>query len=786
MIALLQRLRLMLWAGLLLACLLVIAQTTFVSDLSAFMPQAPSARQQLLVDQFHDGVIGRLIMIGIEGGDERSRAAASRDLANTLRSTGLFIGIQNGDPTIEQRDRAYFFQHRYLLSPAITAQHFTASALHDAIRDTLDQLSGSMGLLIQSLFTHDPTGETLQLLDPFSGSDPPNTRHQAWASQDGTRAVLLAYTRAPGNDIDAQAHAMTLIRQTFRQLPQKPIGLHLVMSGPGVFSVNARNTIQKEVTKLASASLLLVMSLLLLVYRSPKLLLLGLLPVLSGTLVGIAMVSLVFGKVHGLTLGFGTTLIGEAVDYSIYFYLQRAGHFQPTSFWRTIWLGVATSIAGFAALLASTFPGLAQLGVYSISGLIAAVLVTRYILPALLPATYHLPDLSRPAQRLDSWLGYAGRLRHLPWLLTLAACFVIAQHHNRLWNRDLAALSPINQADQQLDQRLRHDLGAPDLRYMVAFNAMDQEHALQGAERIGALLSHYRPSPSADSLAFTSPAMVLPSQALQRQRQQALPDATTLSHNLEQALQSLPVKPETLSGFLADIRTAKQQKLLSRTDLQGTSAVLLVDSLVIRRAHDYLMLIPLQPSTHQDAFHLNIRQLQADLQGAHVHHLVVIDLLEESTNLFDTYRQEIVSLSGLGCLIIMALLGVALHSWSRTLRVAAPLFCAVLCVTALLLASGTTLTILHLVGLLLVVAIGSNYALFFENSAFDPATTPHQMPLSLAIATTTTVGSFGILGLSPIAVLSAIGSTVSLGALLSLVFSAILARPPSRNATPLG
>jgi len=44
--------------------------------------------------------------------------------------------------------------------------------------------------------------------------------------------------------------------------------------------------------------------------------------VLSGALAGVAAVSLGFGVVHGITLGFGTALIGEAVDYSIYLFMQ--------------------------------------------------------------------------------------------------------------------------------------------------------------------------------------------------------------------------------------------------------------------------------------------------------------------------------------------------------------------------------------------------------------------------------------------------------------------------------
>ena len=113
------------------------------------------------------------------------------------------------------------------------------------------------------------------------------------------------------------------------------------------------------------------------------------LPVATGVLAGIAAVSLGFGKVHGLTLAFGTTLIGEAVDYAIYYLIQvrkasNNGGAQAwvQAHWPTVRLGLLTSLCGFAALVFSGFPGLAQLGVFSIAGLIAAALTTRFVLPS--------------------------------------------------------------------------------------------------------------------------------------------------------------------------------------------------------------------------------------------------------------------------------------------------------------------------------------------------------------------------------------------------------------------
>ena len=117
-----------------------------------------------------------------------------------------------------------------------------------------------------------------------------------------------------------------------------------------------------------------------------QLLTLGLLPVVSGALAGIVAVSLAYGTVFGITVGFGSALIGEAVDYSIYYFVQsgRSGLAAwRERFWPTIRLGVLTSVCGFGALLFSGFPGLSQLGLYSLSGVLDRGLVTRFVLPQL-------------------------------------------------------------------------------------------------------------------------------------------------------------------------------------------------------------------------------------------------------------------------------------------------------------------------------------------------------------------------------------------------------------------
>ena len=78
---------------------------------------------------------------------------------------------------------------------------------------------------------------------------------------------------------------------------------------------------------------------------------------------------------------------------------------------------------------------------------------------------------------------------------------------------------------------------------------------------------------------------------------------------------------------------------------------------------------------------------------------------------------------------------------------------------------------MHLVGLLLVVAVGSNYALFFNQSSLSARTLT-----SMLFANLTTVIGFGILAFSNVTILQALGITVAPGVILALLYSIIFAK----------
>ena len=774
----------LIWLGFILVCCGIMGQTSFNEDMSAFLPASPTQKQQLLVSMLKDGMVARLILVGIEGGDAATRAELSKFMAKRLRDDPFFLQISNGDASSQERDRTFLFGNRYLLSPAVSAEHFSEAGLHTALAASIEALASSSGLLLKSLLPGDPTGEMIRLLGLIDSGSQPTSLHGAWASKDGTRALLLASTRASGSDLDGQQQAILTIRQAFdvaagvaaKDSANPDASPRLVLTGSGVFSVAARDTIKSEVIRLSVLGSLTIFTLLLAIYRSLATVVLGLLPVASGILAGIAAVSLGFGVVYGITLGFGATLIGEAVDYSIYLFIQsqQDTRLWASRFWPTIRLGMLTSVFGFASLLFSGFPGLAQLGLYSIVGLLTAAAVTRLVLPALNPGVFSHRDFAPFGVRLLGGIRWARHWRWLPAALLSVACVIVFWHRDGMWSHDLAVLSPVSAADQALDASLRAGLGAPDGGYLAIASGQDREAALAAAEKLGSILQTL--TTQGVIAGFTSPALFLPSLDTQQTRLSGLPTSDELQHRLRDAVSGLPVGADRFKPFLADVESARRRGPLRQADLQGTSFALAVDGLLLRQDQRWLALLPLRElvaGSPTDT--VAVRQAIA---ASGLVDVGFMGIKSEADQIYAGYLREVMAFSLTGLAAIVVLLLAALRSVKRVARVMAPLLIAVFVVVAGLALVGQKLTLLHLVGLLLTVAVGSNYALFFDlgRQEVEPPSVEQAITLaSLVFANFATVAGFGLLAFSPVPVLQAIGVTVAPGAVLALAFSALLA-----------
>ena len=738
------------------------------SDLTLFMPAGVNVQERLLLDELREGPAGRLLLIGIEGGDAQSRAQTSRQLVSRLTTSGLFSRVMNGAQRLNTEEWRQLFEYRYLLSPRVTAETFSASTLRAALQERLQDLASPLSTLYSRLIPADPTGEFEVLEQTLQPRQQPTKVDGVWASADGDQALLLAETHASNFDLNAQQQAVESMRTAFTTL-NRTGRLRLLISGPGAYAVLSRDVIRGESTLLSLAASALVALILFVGYRSLPLIMLSAVPVISAMVAGTATVILWFGSIHGITLAFGITLLGITIDYPIHLFSHLKPDEDPRLGLRRIWptlrLGVLTTSAAFVMMMTTGFDGLRQLGLFTLAGLATAALLTRWLLPEFVAVPMRrqatLTGENTPATiRVKPGLGLI-TLRVLVHPVTLAllgitlclGLYGLWVKHDQLWEDDLAALSPIPRHLIDQDRELRRQLNAPEVSHMLIVTADSSEAVLQQAEAMQPRLQALRDAKLLrDSELITR---FLPSIRTQLERRAQLPEKATLQANLEQAMAGLPYKSGTFDPFLEAVEKSRTLPPLKPEVTAETLLGIKVSSLLHPYGNGWLLMIPL--SGVEDPQRLE-RAFKADPQGQ-VHY---VNLKTMTQGFISKFRDQALNRLGWGALFMIAVLTLALRSPRQVGRALLPVTIAVILDLALLLASGQHLSLFHLISLLVVVGISLDYSLFINR----PRTTPQELSRtlhSLTVCFASTAAVFGLLALSDLPVLRAIGSTVVIG-----------------------
>ena len=743
---------------------------TISTDLRSFMPPPQTPDQKLLMDQIGEGPGTRLLLLAIDGAPPETLAELSRALAPALRADAHFEQVINGafDPaSLDEK----LLPYRYLLSPTLDRHNLDAAYLADQLQQRVEDLASPAATLLKPILPRDPTLEVLALAERWSPPKPPAMRDGVWFSADGA-ALLLAETRGAGFDPAAQGEAIDALQAAFDRLPGAGTA-HLTISGPGYFSVLISAKTRAEADRIGMVSTVGFILLLLFAYRSISVLFLAALPIASGALAGIAALAFLFGSAHGITLAFGFTLLGVAQEYPIRLLShRRAGEDALTSV-RALWPLLATAIASAAiaylAFFASGVNGLKQLAVFTISGLVVAGLATRYLLPRVLPERFRDAAQTPGIGKALAFIDAVPRPRWLPWLLTALALIVLWRAPGPMWQNDLAALTPVPEDLLLRDAKLRGELGAPDVRYLLVLQAPDADQVLALSETLEPRLDALVKQGALDAAEL--PSRYLPGTATQRARQAKLPDRATLAAALAEASRDLPFRADLFRPFLDDVDTARGLPPLTAEEFSRSPLGARLASMLIQRDDGWLALGTL--SGVHDAAALTAFTESTGGQAR------LLDLKAASESLVVAYRERILRALGIALALLAVTVIVALRSMRRAWHVLAPMSLATLLVLVVERASGISLSLFHLVALTLAAGLGLHYALFFERPVADAAEARRTLHATL-VCVISALLVFGMQAWSSLPVLRAIGLTVALGVGFHFCLSILMARPSRR------
>jgi predicted exporter len=733
------------------------------ADLAEFLPPGGTPASAFLFRELQSGAATTLLLAAIEGEAPREELARiSRETAAGLRGSGRFSFVGDGTTRPSAEEEAFLFRHRYLLSSGTRAEAFTAAALRPRLEALLDGLRSAASPLLARYAFADPTGIFLDLATEWLGSTQLETFEGAWfaPARPGAppRALLVARAGGAGLDAEAQGEAIAAFRGAW-DAARPPPAARLLLSGPGVFAHEAAARIRADVQLVSLAGFGLLAAFLLWRFRSPLLLALVAVPLLAATVAGYAAAVAVYGSVHAIALGFGMTMLGVAVDYPILLLTLRREDEELSAtaarIWPSLRLAAGAAAAGLLAMLGSGLPGLVQLGLFAGAGLVVAAGVTRWGLPALVPAGARIAARPLPRRISAALRALRGR-RVLAGIALLAALGVLVATRGPAWQRDLAALSPVPAAQQALDGELRAQLGAPDVRgLLVAGPAATEGEALR---RMEAGVAAVQPLVARSLLTgLDAPTRWLPSPEAQRTRQAALPGRAALEAALREASAGLPFRAAAFAPFLAAVEESRGLAPLDLQAFQGGAPTISarLAPLLARHADGAWAVAPASGVTDPAALEAEVARL--GLPG-----VMFLDVKLEMERLLDAYGRTTILWALAGGAAVLGLLALGLGGIGAGARVAAPILGAVLVTLAGLTLAGEELSLFHLASLLLLAGLAIDYALFLAHAGTMSAEGDDRMGAVLSCAVSTLL-TFGMLSLCGTPVLHGIGLTVTIG-----------------------
>ncbi len=740
------------------------------TEITEFMPAGVDAEMTALSRALTGSDLSRTLTLVLSGEDPERATAAARSLAERLGSREDVEWVRAGpDEALEQSFYELYFPRRLTLRDPDVPLDFRARAA-----SLKERLGSPAGAFVRRIATSDPW---LLFLDQSqalqSGGDELLIREGTFVlREDESQAVILVATKASPFEGGATRSFLEELEEEVSALQATHGELTLSQASVHRIAVASERVIRADIERVSTFGTIGVLLLLGLLFQSPRPLLLSTVPIAGGVIVGAGAVFLFFdGRIHGLTLAFGATLIGVALDYVAHlFNHHRLGETGAEETAKEIWpgllVGALTTIAGLVGLAWSSFPGIQQMATFASAGIAAALLLTRYALPpwmsdSAVATRPHRALGSLAAALLDGLRRFRGAVIVLPLLAIGLSAVGIPQAS---FIDDIRALNPVPAELLEEDEHVRGQVARMEAARFAAATGDTLEEALQRSETARRVLLEAVEAGELEHFRSITPMVV--SRQWQRRAIEELPDDA-----FEQTVSALEQE-----GFVRGMFTSFEQTLQEEASLLEWSSL------------DNTPLAPLRNSFHvdlPDGRHGLLTFLQGVQDPAALQRRLEsvegVRFFDQNGYMADAYRRfrtRAQQLIGVGLIAILFLVFVRYRSLRRSLAAFLPALLSCAATVGVLGILGVSVSLLHWVALLLVLSMGVDYGVFMVEAAvmeerdgapgYAAATSA-----SLLMACASTVLSFGVLALSEHPALSAIGLTSAVGVAFSLVLAPI-------------
>ncbi|WP_066016652.1 MMPL family transporter [Endozoicomonas atrinae] len=755
------------------------------TDLMALLPAteqdpASAAASQRFMENFSQRVT---LVISSPSRDKVRKA--TQDLEGRLQESGIFQQlVARLKPELWENIGHYYYPYRYQLAGSDDRTLPSDILGERLINNSLNTLASPMGMVGSDQLLNDPLflmSNWFRSLQGSAGQLKPDEGFLTVEQSGKYHIMITGLLKGEVLTLSRQASVVTAINDAvqavegnFSYAEGASDRVEITASGMIFHAKAGADSAQSEVSTIGVGSLLGVVFLILMVFRTVWPLLFCLISIATGVLAGYLATAFVFGNVHVMTLVFGASLIGISIDYSFHYLVEwwRQGKaWSPVAGLRHILPGIAlgllTSLLGYLPMLATPFPGLQQIAVFSCSGLMMAWLTVVFAYPWWLRNACAHSGKESSCRWLSIWVDWfltrwqttmTGRRKI--WV-TLVLLPILIGLSELVINDDIRQLQKRSSSLEAADEFVQSIIGdVGDSRFFLVYGSTEQS-LLELDETLGKSLRTL--IDQGQLTGFQSISRLMPSVKSQADSYQKL--TSVYQHQLPDFWQQLGVteagQQVAMDAFIqaSDRQIQPEQWLAS--DAASLYGYLWLGN-VGERYYSAVLIQGANPDWQPE-------QVAALHEG-----VLFVDKTGETSYLFGRYRALmgwlLVTAYGLITVLLSVRFGV-----KGALSVVMPPLLSVILTLSVLGFAGQSINLFHILALLMILGIGVDYTLFFREAGSNPRYTL----MAITLSAITTVLSFGLLALSETAAIRGFGLTVLLGISFCYLLSPLAIRKAS-------
>lgn len=744
--------------------MLVVALSVFASsklkiqeDIVAMLPDdSSSVAQDFRLLQLAPFTRKLVITLKVgNGGDPGALTAVADRLAQGLKAEGVG-NVMTGPTNLS----GGFFGWLGASLPSLTTEEdlrqladgSSRTEVQKRLRNSYEQLLSPEGWALKGSIQSDPLSFSALALEKMRFLNMiPNMRlvQNHFVAADGKNALLVIDSAVSMTDSGGSRELLDRINRAVATCV--PAGMTAtVVSGHRYTLVNA-DTIKHDLYVVLTLSVFAVLLIYLVFLRSLSAVFVFLVPT-SILVIATGAIALWDVNVFAVTLGFGGVLLGMVDEYAMLIYFScRQGGKEPAVITgevaRPVIFGAVATLISFGVMLLSSLPGQRQLAVYSMTGIVAALLISLIVLPHLIKP---LPTGKLPLNNLGGGRRLPRRAVIGVWLAVLAICSW--QSTKIRFNGDLRAVSMVTPELRQAEDDLVKTWGDMRGKALLFAEGTDLEAALARNDQLFARISGRIPAGELVSLA-----PLMPSSALQRTNRERWTAfwqngrAEKLRYYLAKEGEAYGFSKDAFAPFLATLSTPPPPATLEGLRAAGMGE--LVDSLIIRSPGvvRVLTMVPDTPRT--------VAALSEEIKS--LPGIRLVSQIRFGDSVGRAIIHDFTRYLALTSALVFALLVIVFRSPTRIMLALVPVVTGLVCMLGIMGMSGLEFNIFNIAATILIIGLCVDYGIFMVCRLTEGS--DHTTNRAVLVSGLTTLAGLGALALAQHPSMYSIGITVLLG-----------------------